>query len=79
MCVLAITGLAMKLAMAGIRRQLQGVMMSMLEEPDKVEGKEWLQKARHSINDSIDLPPFITPKRRKLTPALAGPWFDSEE
>lgn len=38
-------GLSMKLAAAAIRKQIQGVMVSLLEEPTEPEGQDWLRKA----------------------------------
>lgn len=38
-------GLSMKLATAAIRKQIQGVMVSLLEEPTEPEGQDWLRKA----------------------------------
>lgn len=38
-------GLAMKLATTAIRRQIQGVMASVLEEPAEAEEQDWLRKA----------------------------------
>lgn len=37
-------GFAMKLAAATIRRQIQGLMASVLEEPAESDGKDWLRK-----------------------------------
>jgi choline dehydrogenase-like flavoprotein len=42
-------------------------------------GRVWgFDNLRLVTNGLIDLPPFITPQRRKLTPESAGPRFDSE-
>lgn len=37
-------GLAMRLATGAIRKQIQGVMADMLEEPDETEAQGWLRK-----------------------------------
>lgn len=43
--LLASIGWAMKLAAGTVRRQIQGVMASMLEKPAEPDGKGWLRKA----------------------------------